>query len=35
VPDRPSYVLSEDDMEDVLVDYHIALAIAEVQVGDL
>jgi hypothetical protein len=28
-------VLSEDDMEDVLVDYHIALAIAEVQVGDL
>jgi hypothetical protein len=35
VPDRPSYVLSEDDMEDVLVDYHLALAIAEVQVGDL
>jgi hypothetical protein len=35
VPDRPSYVLSEDDMEDVLVDYHLALAIAEIQVGDL
>lgn len=35
VPDRPSYVLSEDDMEEVLVDYHLALAIAEVQVGDL
>lgn len=35
VPDRPSYVLSEDDMEDVLVDYHLALAMAEIQVGDL
>jgi hypothetical protein len=28
-------VLSEDDMEDVLVDYHLALAMAEIQVGDL
>ena len=35
VPDRPSYVLSEDDMEDVLVDYHLALAMAEIHVGDL
>lgn len=34
-PNRPSNVLSEDDMEDVLVDYHLALAMAELQVGDL
>lgn len=34
-PSRPSGVLSEDDMEDILVDYHLALAMAEQQVGDL
>ena len=34
-PDRPSYVLSEDDIEDVLVDYHLALAMAEIETGDL
>lgn len=34
-PNKPSNVLSEDDMEDVLVDYHLALAMAELQVGDL
>ncbi len=34
-PQRPSGVLSEGKMEDVLVDYHLALAMAEVQDGDL
>lgn len=34
-PNKPSNVLSEDDMEDILVDYHLALAMAELQVGDL
>lgn len=34
-PSRPSYVLSEDEMEDILVDYHLALAMAELQPGDL
>lgn len=34
-PNRPSYVLSEGDMEDILVDYHLALAMAELQTGDL
>lgn len=34
-PGRPSGVLSEDKMEDILVDYHLALAAAETQSGDL
>lgn len=34
-PNRPSGVLSEGDMEDILVDYHLALAMAELQTGDL
>ena len=34
-PRRPSGVLSEGKMEDILVDYHLALAMAETQPGDL
>ena len=34
-PRRPSGVLSEGKMEDILVDYHLALAMAETQSGDL
>ena len=34
-PNRPFNVLSEGDMEDVMVDYHLALAMAELQTGDL
>ncbi|MBR4160618.1 MAG: DUF4296 domain-containing protein [Bacteroidaceae bacterium] len=34
-PNRPSYVLSEDQLEDVLIDYQLALAMAEVQSGDM
>lgn len=34
-PNRPSGILSEGDMEDILVDYHLALAMAEVEKGDL
>lgn len=34
-PQRPSGVLSEGKMEDILVDYHLALAMAEMQTGDL
>lgn len=34
-PSRPSGILSEDEMEDILVDYHLALAMAELQTGDL
>lgn len=34
-PGRPDGILSEKKMEDVLVDYHLAQAIAEVQTGDL
>lgn len=30
-PQRPSSVLSEGKMEDILVDYHLALAMAEIQ----
>lgn len=34
-PNKPFNVLSEGDMEDVMVDYHLALAMAELQTGDL
>ena len=34
-PGKPYGVLSEGDMEDILVDYHLALAMAELQTGDL
>lgn len=34
-PDRPSGILSEDELEDIMVDYHLALAMAEVQNGEL
>ncbi len=34
-PQRPSGVLSEGKMEDIMVDYHLALAMAETQEGDL
>lgn len=34
-PQRPSGILSESKMEDILVDYHLALAMAETQSGDL
>lgn len=34
-PTRPHNILSEDDMEEILYDYHIALAMAELEKGDL
>ena len=34
-PGKPYGVMSEGEMEDVLVDYHLALAMAEQQTGDL
>ena len=34
-PGKPYGVMSEGEMEDVLVDYHLALAMAELQTGDL
>ncbi len=34
-PQRPSNILSEDEMEDILVDYHLAMAMAETQTGNL
>jgi hypothetical protein len=34
-PGKPYGVMSEGDMEDVLFDYHLALAMAEQQTGDL
>lgn len=34
-PSRPYGILSEEEMEDIMVDYHLALAMAELQVGDL
>ena len=34
-PERPGYVLSEDKMEDILYDYHVAQAMAENEEGDV
>lgn len=34
-PQRPAGILSEKKMEDIMVDYHLALAMAEIQSGDL
>lgn len=34
-PKRPAGILSEKKMEDIMVDYHLALAMAEIQRGDL
>lgn len=34
-PGIPSYVLSEEELEDFLVDYQLALALAEEQKGDV
>lgn len=34
-PSRPSGILSEKKMSNILVDYHLALAMADLQVGDL
>ena len=33
-PSRPSYVISEKKMEDIMVDYHLAQGIADVQGGN-
>lgn len=34
-PSQPDYVLSEDTMEDILVDYQIAIGMAETEDGDI
>lgn len=34
-PKRPAGILSEKKMEDIMVDYHLALAMAEIQRGEL
>lgn len=34
-PMRPLHIISEDKMEDILYDYHISLALAELEKGDL